>query len=665
MIPFLNRLFGWQGNVESLKGSQREFQCQIQRLLQGTGSGCRFLPARQIVQLTNSERVRGVLPHHVPPDLVEFICRDAKKIFLALVMGGAAEAADLANIMSSMKHHGITDDQLPLPVDVECIGCGDASQCLEEHDQYLDALHDTIWRLAGFRFRSDQRMFDAPVFTRARFVYDLEEECILPFTWKNKQKKDGHFSTVSEAILHPDHEDFERQDQGERRALHVALKELKSLDSESEYNVERAWEHEVSALREISNLRHSHLIRPLAAIKRGPERYIMFEWANGGSLRDVWSQQGLEPRELSADRVMCVLEELKGLAEALASLHNTNNETRTARITRSSQAPGAGDRNSRETESTAAASAVQSNAISNGASSQTLQVPRIQILRDNSDDDDDSSNVSSEPDGSYVSEDPDPDDTEVHWRHGDLKPDNILQFRNGSTVRWLGRLKIADLGLAKQHMFKTSRRNEHTQQKYTTSQYEAPEAMSNLHSPRSRRYDIWSMGCVILEFVIVLLYGNRGLEIFYNERPHGGGSTETLYFTVDRRQGIAEVSNIADHWIKQILRDSECDRQPGSAIGDLVRLVRDRLLVVDLPQDDMSQDELAECRADARELHDRLQKIWMTARDDEHRGGNYLCSNRSRASNQTPQPSGGRRTKAKPGVRFLGDHLQPRRRDQV
>ena len=48
-------------------------------------------------------------------------------------------------------------------------------------------------------------------------------------------------------------------------------------------------------------------------------------------------------------------------------------------------------------------------------------------------------------------------------------------------------------------------------------QYEAPEAIGELNGPRSRLYDVWSMGCITLEFIIWLLYGNDELNNFYGQ----------------------------------------------------------------------------------------------------------------------------------------------------
>jgi hypothetical protein len=42
-----------------------------------------------------------------------------------------------------------------------------------------------------------------------------------------------------------------------------------------------------------------------------------------------------------------------------------------------------------------------------------------------------------------------------NWRHGDIKLENILRFKEGDPDAWLGTLKLVDLGRAQQHLLKT------------------------------------------------------------------------------------------------------------------------------------------------------------------------------------------------------------------
>ena len=99
-------------------------------------------------------------------------------------------------------------------------------------------------------------------------------------------------------------------------------------------------------------------------------------------------------------------------------------------------------------------------------------------------------------------------------RHGDLKPSNILHFTGAKSQ--FGILKIADFGVSRTHERATGFREAATITTASTYAYEAPEAYDpNLKRfPRSRRYDSWSMGCIILEFVIWLLYDYKALSSF-------------------------------------------------------------------------------------------------------------------------------------------------------
>ncbi|GKT47560.1 calcium/calmodulin-dependent protein kinase [Colletotrichum spaethianum] len=101
-------------------------------------------------------------------------------------------------------------------------------------------------------------------------------------------------------------------------------------------------------------------------------------------------------------------------------------------------------------------------------------------------------------------------------RHGDLKPENILCFEDTRSSDPFSQpfLVIADVGLAKVHTLATEMRNEATRTLNGTVMYEPPEAVLLLtkKQPRSRRYDVWSIGCIYFEFLIWLLYGKAELN---------------------------------------------------------------------------------------------------------------------------------------------------------
>jgi len=170
-------------------------------------------------------------------------------------------------------------------------------------------------------------------------------------------------------------------------------------------------------------------------------------------------------------------------------------------------------------------------------------------------------------------------------RHGDIKPENLLWFinmqDNGRTKRTL---KIADMGLAKQHWEHTHNREFPTRETHSTRHYETPDARSQ-HGPRSRLYDVWSLGCVMLEWIIWVLWGNRGLKRFRGDLEQGNGQ---LYFystmSSDTGPDVDIVHADVRRWL-QFIRKShpQCTEGPASALRDLLEIVQTRLLVVDLP----------------------------------------------------------------------------------
>ncbi|KAM5341702.1 hypothetical protein ACJ41O_014733 [Fusarium nematophilum] len=139
-------------------------------------------------------------------------------------------------------------------------------------------------------------------------------------------------------------------------------------------------------------------------------------------------------------------------------------------------------------------------------------------------------------------------DAEKDWgRHGDIKPNNILRFKAHREGRHL--LVVSDLGLTRYH-------SRHTKSKVSriegcTDTYAAPEV--ELGYRISPRYDIWSLGCVYLEFCIWYLEGSEAVERFADERAlhHEsdipGFQSESYYIlTRDPRDGkqSAELNSV-------------------------------------------------------------------------------------------------------------------------
>ncbi|KAG8161671.1 hypothetical protein KVR01_008658 [Diaporthe batatas] len=196
-------------------------------------------------------------------------------------------------------------------------------------------------------------------------------------------------------------------------------------------------------------------------------------------------------------------------------------------------------------------------------------------------------------------------------RHGDLKPENILVF--GRTGKLTGSIwKIADLGLAKFHSDPTAKRAGPTSTKHGTFSYEPPEFLQD-RQPTSRLYDIWSMGCIILQLITWLLYDIRGVDklTLKTRNPYQMESTFWNQRTKLMKWGGKVVHEEVTKHMKKIMREFT----GSDAIRDLLKLVRDKLLVVRLPSNSDNEWQQG-YRANAKTLHNELRKIVSKGKDD-------------------------------------------------
>ncbi|RSL93644.1 hypothetical protein CEP52_013132 [Fusarium oligoseptatum] len=173
-------------------------------------------------------------------------------------------------------------------------------------------------------------------------------------------------------------------------------------------------------------------------------------------------------------------------------------------------------------------------------------------------------------------------------RHGDLKPENILCFSSSTDPEVLKDHTscipvISDVGLSRTHDKSTQFRSKTKMVGGETIAYAAPETELYPDRATSRRYDIWSLACLYLEFVIWLLYGIEELDRCGRE-IHG-----KFYTTMDRPETLqvsrmqqANVNPEVERWIENIKKDPRCTTAGGSkqtAVSHVVDLVKERLLV--------------------------------------------------------------------------------------
>lgn len=110
-------------------------------------------------------------------------------------------------------------------------------------------------------------------------------------------------------------------------------------------------------------------------------------------------------------------------------------------------------------------------------------------------------------------------DNVVFGHHGDIKPENVLWFaepgQEDCTVG--GTLKLSDFGLAEVSVHRTI--SMAPKSKWGVSLgYRAPEADLRRGAAIGRSYDIWTLGCLYLEFITWILGGSQLLDEFMEAR---------------------------------------------------------------------------------------------------------------------------------------------------
>jgi len=189
-------------------------------------------------------------------------------------------------------------------------------------------------------------------------------------------------------------------------------------------------------------------------------------------------------------------------------------------------------------------------------------------------------------------------------RHGDIKPENILWFDNEAFSHHAkGVLKLADFGLGRFHG-KYSRSGLSPSGIIASPTYQPPECQ--LRRPVSRSYDIWSLGCVLLEFVTWLMKGNSEIAGFSEfrgtENIHGIDDDNffTIIYPNDRPDAIIR-PKVVD-WVRQLREHERCSQ----LICDLLEMIMTDLLLVN-----------SGSRISAKDLNLKMQRYCEKARGDK------------------------------------------------
>ncbi|KAF6824935.1 protein kinase domain-containing protein [Colletotrichum musicola] len=163
----------------------------------------------------------------------------------------------------------------------------------------------------------------------------------------------------------------------------------------------------------------------------------------------------------------------------------------------------------------------------------------------------------------------------LYGRHGDIKPGNFLWFHS-NTLPSPGLLALSDFGLGRLHT-QVSRSKQDPKNIERTATYRCPEfdLPDGKISPRS---DIFSFGCVLLEYVTWFLMGLDAVEnTFANSRLETdiNGIEADIFFSIQQQE--ASVKPAVAAWIQRLRNLPTCSWY----ISDLLEVIRDKMLEPD------------------------------------------------------------------------------------
>ncbi|KAF4314617.1 hypothetical protein GTA08_BOTSDO00080 [Botryosphaeria dothidea] len=173
---------------------------------------------------------------------------------------------------------------------------------------------------------------------------------------------------------------------------------------------------------------------------------------------------------------------------------------------------------------------------------------------------------------------------EWYGRHGDIKPENILWFERTLHSRdGRGALQIADFGLGRFHG-RESRTRAAGYHIFSSPTYEPPEC--HVHLKVSRAYDLWSLGCLFLEFLTWLLDGSDAIDDFAKSRSEDSfilnqeGKIKDDYFWTLWFDGAirkAKPRKGVQDWATKLREHKKCSM----LIRELLDLIVDGLLQIE------------------------------------------------------------------------------------
>jgi len=189
--------------------------------------------------------------------------------------------------------------------------------------------------------------------------------------------------------------------------------------------------------------------------------------------------------------------------------------------------------------------------------------------------------------------------------HGDIKPENLLWYKDwvgpshsqappdNQDLGPLGVLQLADFGISRLHHTNT---RSNANMRRATKTYAPPEVEWGGYGC-SRSFDIWSLGCVFLEFICWLVQGGSSpknpVDAFHEARylqqdnkSLEGTIQDTFYHVVKGKNTTTFEVNPAVKELVDILRKSPaCSR----FVHDILEIILRDMLVIELKKTSQQQ----------------------------------------------------------------------------
>ncbi|KAF5670735.1 serine threonine kinase [Fusarium circinatum] len=194
-----------------------------------------------------------------------------------------------------------------------------------------------------------------------------------------------------------------------------------------------------------------------------------------------------------------------------------------------------------------------------------------------------------------------------------LNPENILWFKEGNGAdHKVGTMKTCHQSGATELVSTRS---------LSAQIYTPPEQRASAWNMMVYPDDMWAMGCITLEFMIWLLYGYAGLSKFHQDMEPGLPELDTNRHFWQSSPNGSNVHPVVLDWMSHMAKDPVC-KVGQTALGDLLKFTRDRLLVVNVfPRSNFGSLDFEDDISPAREKFGNDQLIdnptWLQKLTDD------------------------------------------------